>query len=299
MDLVSIIVPLLMLSLIGFVCVKRQLLTQAGLAGLSKITLTLFIPALLFLGMAKAELSLAALGKGVLAYYLPLILLFLGVFWLFKARGKSSALYGLTSSYGNAVLVGLPIIQAVWGEAALSTFYAILVLHSLVLFFLSGALLARFGEKRRNLSGLILSTLKNPLIGALMLGVLVNLSGISLYAELEQGLGYLAQAGLPCALIVLGASVASMKASLSWDSLVMIVAKLLVLPAMVLLSSCVVGLSELETRVLVVMAACPIGVNVHLYATSQGVSSQAINSAILLSTVLCVMVLPMWVLVLT
>ena len=56
--------------------------------------------------------------------------------------------------------------------------------------------------------GLILTTLRNPIIIALLLGAMFNLLAIPIFEPLLEAIALAGRAALPCALLVLGASLA-------------------------------------------------------------------------------------------
>ncbi len=294
---VQAILPIFGLIVLGFLLGWRQWLSGESAAGLANITFKLFMPTLLFAGIAKAPLADGLSPMLVLAYYLPVLLVFgLVNLVVHRRRGMATPL-GLTAAYSNNVLVGIPLVTSLMGPAGLVYVFAILVFHSLTLFSLHSAY-AAFGGQGRVDGRALLKNLANPVIVGLLLGALLNLSGLVPPEPLWRMVGWLSQAALPCALIVLGVSLARYRLRPSRGVLALTLAKLLLFPAMVWwLGGLLPGLSEPARAVLVLLAACPSGVNVLAFARTPE-DTRSVGSVVFLSTVLAALTIPGWMLLL-
>ena len=73
------ILPIFALIVLGYLLGWRQWLTTESAAGLANITFKLFMPTLLFAGIAKASLAEGLSPVLLLAYYLPVLLVFVVV----------------------------------------------------------------------------------------------------------------------------------------------------------------------------------------------------------------------------
>lgn len=295
MLVVQAILPIFGLIVLGYLLGWRQWLNAESAAGLANITFKLFMPTLLFAGIAKAPLADGLSPMLLLAYYLPVLLVF-GLVNLIahRRRGMPTPL-GLVAAFSNNVLVGIPLVTSLMGPAGLVYVFAILVFHSLTLFSLHSCYAALGGQERVD-GRALLKNLANPMIIGLLLGALLNLSGLVAPQPLWRMVEWLAQAALPCALIVLGASLSRYRLRPSAAVLGLAMAKLLLFPALVWWSSgWLPGLSEAARSVLVLLAACPSGVNVLAFAKTPE-DTRSVSSAVFLSTVLAALTLPGWML---
>ncbi len=292
---VQAILPIFALVLLGYLLGWRQWLSAESAAGLANITFKLFMPTLLFAGIAKAPLADGLSPMLLLAYYLPVLLVFgLVNLIVHRQRGTATPL-GLVAAFSNNVLVGIPLVTTLMGPAGLVYVFAILVFHSLTLFSLH-SFYAAFGSPERVDARGLLKNLANPMIVGLLLGALLNVSGVSLPEPLWRMFTWLAQAALPCALIVLGVSLSRYRLRPSRMVLGLTLAKLVLFPAMVWwLSMQLPGLSDAARSVLVLLAACPSGVNVLAFAKNPE-DTRSVSSAVFLSTVLAALTLPLWML---
>lgn len=295
MPAVLAILPIFGLIVLGYLLGWRQWLSTETAAGLANITFKLFMPTLLFAGIAKAPLADGLSITLLLAYFLPVVVVFCAVnFIVHRQRGVATPL-GLAATFSNNVLVGIPLVTTLMGHDGLVYLFAILVFHSLTLFSMQ-SFYAAFGSPEKVNVRALLKNLANPMIIGLLLGALLNLSGWTAPEPLWKMVTWLGQAALPCALIVLGASLSRFRLRPSSSVLALTTIKLMAFPALVWwFSSLLPQLNEGARSVLVLMAACPSGVNILGFAKTQD-DVRSVSSTVFLSTVLGALTLPVWVL---
>ncbi|HAB65395.1 MAG TPA: AEC family transporter, partial [Pseudomonas sp.] len=125
------ILPIFGLIMLGYLLGWRGWLAGEAAAGLANITFKLFMPAVLFTGIARAQLSDGMSVTLLLAYFGPVLTVFVVVALIaHRLLGRASPL-GLTAAYSNNVLVGIPLVTTLLGPASLVYVFAILVFHSL------------------------------------------------------------------------------------------------------------------------------------------------------------------------
>ncbi|HLT05280.1 MAG TPA: AEC family transporter [Pseudomonas sp.] len=292
MAAVQAILPIFLVIVLGYWIGRRQWVTQEAADGLSALTFRLLMPLLLFTGIARADLAQGLSPHLLLAYFVPALALFALVSLLAHRRlGRASPL-GLAAAYSNNVLIGVPLVAAVLGAQSMVYVFAILVFHSLLLFSVQ-SLYAAFGAGEKVRAQTLLGNLVNPLIIGLVLGALLNLSGLTLPQPLGRAADWLAGAGLPCALLVLGLGLSRFRLMPNRASWALALAKLLLLPALVFWLAGALGLPDAARAVLVVLAACPSGVNVLGFVRAPE-DSRTVSATVFLSTVLAAVGLPLW-----
>ncbi|WP_217475131.1 AEC family transporter [Stutzerimonas stutzeri] len=292
------ILPIFGLIMLGYLLGWRRWLAGEAAAGLASITFKLFMPAVLFTGIARAQLSDGMSPMLLLAYFGPVLTVFFGVGLFAHSRlGRASPL-GLTAAYSNNVLVGIPLVTTLLGAESLVYVFAILVFHSLILFSLQ-SFYSALGSGHKVSGAALLKNLANPLIVGLLLGALLNLSGLDMPKALWRIADWLAQAALPCALIVLGISLSRYRLRPSTAALGLTLVKLGLFPALVwYVGGLLPGLNDQARSVLVLLAACPSGVNVLAFVTHPE-DTRAVSSTVFLSTLLAALSLPLWMLLMS
>lgn len=299
MVVVNALMPVFGLILLGWFLGARRIIPTEGHKTLGIITFKLFMPVLLFSGLARANLLDALSPLLLMRYYIPAFVVFIAInLWMHRRLGRPSSM-GLAASYSNNVLVGIPVITVMLGVESLVYLFAILVFHSLLLFTLQSVYNAFWGNRGEKINWLgLLSSLANPLIIGLFLGALVNLSGLTIPGPLWRIVEMLAAAALPTALLMLGMSLASYRLYLSGTMAMLTTAKLVIFPLLVLGTGWLLpGLTADARTVLVLMAACPTGINVLAFSMGQE-DTRILGSVIFLSTVMAAVTLPIWLMVL-
>ncbi|MES2299837.1 MAG: AEC family transporter [Pseudomonadota bacterium] len=289
--IVALLLPLFLLAACGALLGRGNWLASSWSEGAGELTSKVLIPCLLFSGTYKNGLHGGGTASALLAFYVPVVLLFVLVAFAYRRHGNGAPL-ALASVYSNTVFVGIPVLNRVVGEQGLAHAFPIIAFHGLLaftLYYFSSAWKGRAG-----LFGALLRTVKNPVVASLAAGLLLNASGLRLPAQLSHALDMAGAAALPCALLVLGASLVRMRVTRPAQTLVAVACKLLVLPALVLLCARLFGLADDALRVLLILSSCPVGVNAHPVVQADGRDATTVSSAIVLSSVAACVTIPLW-----
>ncbi len=287
----TLLLPVFLLAGLGALLVKLPWLRPGWHTGVTDLTAKFLVPALLFASAWRTGVPPSLSWKVLCAFYLPLALLFAGA-RLFAGRGGSGAAAALAATYSNTVFVGVPVLIQALGEGSLQFAYPVIAFHSLCCFTLYH--LSEDGG-RSGWFGPVLNTLKNPIVAALLLGLALNLAHVVPPPALLRVFDMLGAAALPCALLSLGASVAALAPGRWLATGAVVLAKLVFLPlGVMLLSVFVFRLPPAAAMVLIVLASCPVGVNAAFVVKPAGGGAQLVNSAILLSSLLCAATIPAW-----
>lgn len=318
MNIIAIISPLILVGLLGFICTKSHWLNREQLNTLSKFTFSISIPAFLFYQMIKADFSNEVSPQLFAAFYLPVLLCYL-IAWLInyyfyktsidhnttipcEKNSASSAVFALSASYSNTIIVGLPVLLAAIGEQVIIIVFLILTFHSALLFTITAVLAAKNTNKENNQNkylywfGFIKNTFNNPLIISILSGLLINLLGFNLPTFLQEGLALIGKPAIALALFVLGGSLAfyQVRHELTFIGIACI-SKLILLPSLVFLTThYIFNLQPLAVTVLVILSACPTGVNAYLVALTHKHHQQTVAGAVVVSTLISTITIPLW-----
>ena len=291
--LLILLLPLFLMTGLGGVLATTRVLSPGWQQGLNGLTARVLIPAFLFGGAYKNGIPIAISWQFLAAFFIPLVLLFAAAAWGVR-RSEVSAARALAATYSNTVFVGIPVLTQAFGPDSLQYAFSVIAFHGLIAFTLY-YLAAPHASGSTPLGASLASAAKNPIVISLMLGLAANAVQLTLPPPLTAMLALMSNAALPCALLALGASLAALRLG-SWPQTVATVAvKLIVLPVCVLGLALLFGLPMPATAVLVVMAACPVGVNAGALVLADGKDGGLVSSAILLSSLLCMVTVPLWI----
>ena len=292
--ILDIIIPVFGIVGLGYVAARFGLFPTEANKGLSRFVFDFAIPALLFRTMATTDLPaeiewgylVSYFGGGYISWIAGTALSYL----LFRRSGAEPAIAGMTAGFSNTVLLGVPLILTTFGEAGTLPIFLLIACHSWQLLSVV-TIQAEIGigarnEMRRLPANVGMGLVRNPIIWALLLGIIANLVGMPMPTFANALLETLGRAALPCALFAMGASLAAYRivGALPQAS-VGTVLKLALHPAATYaLATYVFEVTPLWRDVAVIVAALPVGVNVYMMAQryESGVAPAA--TALILST---------------
>jgi malonate transporter and related proteins len=296
MEIIKILFPVFAIVSLGFVIVRLNVVSAGDIHGVSRLVFNILIPILLFNSLSKVELPQEFKWRFFLAYYLVVLAIYGLAMWtsrrFFAYSHEEQGVFGMGSTYSNLVLVGLPIISAGFGEEALLPLFMIISIHSAVQFFIVTLVVEGDTSGSRSAPQIAMDTLRrlarNPIIIGLVLGLLVNLLRVPVPPMVDETLGLIGRATLPCALLVLGGSLNEYKVAGHFaEAGTMIGLKMVLMPALVwILAFVVFRVDALWGAVAVMAAGMPVGVNAYMTAQKYQVGIATISTAFLISTLL-------------
>jgi len=290
----AIVAPVFLIIGLGYLAATRRLIDEGGFRGLNAFAFNLAAPALLFAGGTAGH---AGGGKAAFAFFAAALLLYgaalrLGARRLALPLGEAG-LFALNVTFGNTVMMGIPLIAATFGEAGVSILVTIIALHSMLLLTLATVVaeigLHRQAPWRRILAATLSGVARNPVVMAVFVALGWSSLGLPVPGVLRRTLELLGAATPPISLFCLGGSLAAFRAGPSWGEVAAATGlKLAALPLMVWGASALLGLSALETGVAVLTAALPTGANAFLLARRYATGADRSGATVLVSTVVSV-----------
>lgn len=283
--------PLILLLLAGVIA-KRSLQIEAK--PLSKITLYILSPALVFSSLVNSEvggLELLKLATGTVGLILGLsTLLSLSSKALRWTPGLTSAMK-LGSVFTNVGNYSLPIIASLFGRAGLERVAVIVVTHQLLMCSLAVYFAARSHLGAWRSLG---SVLRMPTAYAAALALGWRQFPIGPPAWLLETVGLLAQAALPIFLLLLGVQLAGVVISRRLGLLVFGSAvKLGASPAWAIVLGSWLGLDQISGKVLALAAAAPTAIVTTMLAIEFDAEPELVSSLTLCTTVLSLVSVPL------
>jgi len=300
-DVILIVAPVFGLILVGYGLARFGILSESAGNGLAEFVFTAAVPALLFRMMVTAE---AAEGASPLslwgAYYLAAAAVWitaaLATRFLLHRPARDGASISMGSTFGNIVMLGIPLAIDRFGSDA-ATPIAIIVSISSPLMWFVATLQIEMVTKRDSMTwaeqvkGLFVSLARNPLIIGLAAGLAWRWTGLGLHPIPDKMISLLGQAAIPGSLVALGLSLTGFKlqGQLRTVSLICILS-LAAFPALVwLLAFHVFALPPVWAGVAVLFSACPPGANAFLFASRYGAAQGSVSAAVALGTVLSIL----------
>jgi hypothetical protein len=289
--LLNTVLPVALVVFSGYLLGKR---IPMDLTTLSRLTLYLLVPALIFDAMYRAEYSREGLVGLALGFTLTYLLLFLAITGMARLLGlspeaaKSLLVCSLFPNSGN---MGLSLVYFALGEEGLRRAVVYFILSSVVMFGLGPAFIRGGGLKEG-----LLFTLRLPLFYALLLGLLLKTLGVSLPFRLDEGLRLMGQAAIPVLLLTLGMQMSQTRFQVGAFEGVASSLRLLVAPLLAYGVGFILGLPRLEHQVLVLQSATPVAVNAFLLTREFGGEALRVARSVVVSTFLAFLTIPLFLL---
>lgn len=305
----SVIAPVFLLVALGYVAVRVGFYPRGGISGLIAFVNNFATPCLLFRAMYEVDFASTFQATTLVPFYFAAFSAgAIGVVAsraLFRRRPGEAVVTGFSAYFANTVLVGIPIIERAYGQAALTTAFVIISVHAAILF-TSGIIAMEIARRdgagfAATLSRVLKSIVTNPLLWGVFLGLVGNLSGYPMPSVIDDTTALIALAIVPAALFGLGGALTEYRIAENWLEAVMVaVIKLCVQPAIVwVLMVPVLAVPHDIARVVVLLAAMPSGINTYVFATYYNRGTGMAANSVLITTVAGFVTISLWLWILT
>lgn len=287
MDLIltvlEIVAPVGLLGLVGFVWVRAGF--EYRMEFITRLCMTLSLPPLVFTALMKSEVDPAALTSLSLAAAVAYGGLTLAFWGLTSALNLDRRTYLAPLIFGNTGNVGLPLAFFAFGQAGLG--YAIVVFAVMILWsFTFGLWIVAGGGSPARL-------LREPIMGATLLGALFLWQGWQTPRWLTNSLELMGQIAIPLMLITLGVAVARLNARHLGRALWLSLLRAAICAAVALGAGLLLGLPDVALAVLILQVTTPVAVTSYMMAEKYGADSEAVAGLVIASTLLSVITLPL------
>ncbi|WP_282920655.1 AEC family transporter [Ignavigranum ruoffiae] len=324
MNVVSAITSTVFVILVGYYCRKREIFSEAVSKILSKVVLTVALPALAFnafmkpINQEQLQQGMSVLIWGILIY---IVLIFVTKIFYLKYEGDRKTTLEILTIFGSTTFFGIPIISAIYGDEGV--IYANIFNIGYRIFLYSYGFIAMSGLKmdKKNVKTMFLNPIVLATFGGLFIWLFqdqlpqvqtadgavaflrIDATAPWLYKPLE----YLAKLSSPLAWLSIGATLGSLKFSqaasnrTAWYYTVM---KIIAVPVINILGIYllhVTGLLHFNPTSLattVIMMATPTATVAAAYAINFDKDAVLASNASLLSTLAAVIMIPLWIVIL-
>jgi predicted permease len=307
-EIFRVVFPVFLLVGAGYAAGYFNLFKDEHADALMKFTQNFAIPCLLFGAIAKLDLSTVFKPQLLGAFYTGSVTCFLlstlGARYLFKRRAGEAVAIGFCALFANSVLLGFPIVERAFGTDALGPITAIVSIHAPFCYLLGITTMEFARADGRALPDTLKTVVKamfsNALMIGLLLGFIVNLTGLWLPQGLWDATSMMARAALPAALFGLGAVLVRYGVAPNiGETAMVLILRLGVHPCIALfMATQVFNLSTAVTQVVVLTAAMSPGINTYVFANMYNRAKATAASGVLLGTFAAVFSVTIWLAIL-
>lgn len=253
--------PILFMLLLGYAFFRTGMLSQDFIQSGSRLVFNVTLPCLLFLNVATADV-MALIQPKLLGSAIVIILLAVALLWLFSGSmaPRQRGVFVQCAFRSNMGVVGLALAVNAFGNEVLASAGVYLALMTIVYNLLAVMVLSAAQHQHEQNLVLMMgrSMVSNPLIIAIMLGLILSLAQLRLPEWLMTSGRYLADMTLPLALLCIGGSLSigrlhGNRNLLIWAT----VSKLILVPGLAALVGAWVGLRGTDLGILYLMTGAP------------------------------------------
>jgi malonate transporter and related proteins len=293
--LLDVILPVFLIIGAGYFAAWRKIVDAAAVDGIMRFAQNFAVPVLLFRSVSKLDLAQSydpallisfysgALAAGALGYF--------GARLLFDRSPADAVAIAFVASFSNSLLLGLPITERAYGAEALAGNYAIISIHSPVLYGIGITLMEIVRSRGEGLAKAALaqrvlkSIFTQPLVIGILCGFAVNLTGLPLPGVVTSAVDMMVKAAIPAALFGLGGVLLRYRPEGDMKTIAYLsLLTLIIHPAITFGLGHALGLNTDQMRSAVITAAMAPGVNAFLFANMYGVAKRVAASTVLLAT---------------
>jgi predicted permease len=296
---IAALLPVFLLIVLGFILKRTLMRLETQWHGLERLTYYVLLPALLIQTLVKADLTkvpVAGVGGALLLSALLMSLLCLAIRPLLARRGVDGPAF--TSIFQGATrwqtYVAFAVSSNLFGEAGLALASVAMVAIIPLVNVFSVAVLAHYvSPGKRSAGSIAMTVVRNPLIWACMIGLLLNVAHVplpKLWHEVADALG---RSSLAIGLLVTGAGL-HLEGMFrpSCAASVAVFLKLVLMPVIAVALALLFGLADSNLAIVTTCAAVPTSSSAYVLARQMGGDAPLLAQIITLQTILAAITMP-------
>lgn len=301
LEIFVIILPLFLIIVLGAILERLGIANERWSIVLNSFALKIGFPALIFSALTKSDLNLLKQLDLVVANSVFILLSFLLAFLIgemLKFSAKNMRTLFITLAFGNVAYLGIPTLEQVMGEGILPVASLIVAVYLFWMFTLGIGLMDYWQHHKKGIiKRIILKLIKNPLLIAVVAGLLVAGLHIPIPNVLGKSITMLAGSVTPVVLIVIGLFIGRSKYHdlQEWlPPFYFSIVTLIVLPALFFYGVQLFGYQTNHFSASIIEAAMPLAITPFALAEAYKLNRGFIARSIVLSTVLSIITIPLW-----
>lgn len=287
---INVTLPIIILLCFGKLLGKYRILDETFSEKSMKLIFHLTLPLLLFFNIYNGKIEYSNQFDLIFVAVVGTTILFITgeiVAAKFIAEKRERCTFVQAVFRGNNAILGLALCINAYGDVAYvpASIYSAIVV---ILFNVYGVITitrSLSGDKV-NIIRLLLNILKNPLIIAIILGLMMNYFAIALPKSIQVTGQYLANITLPLALLCIGASIqlqslGAFSRVATWG----VIARLIVAPLFMVMLAKLMGMSDMELAIVFLMTTTPLATAAYAMVRAMGGNATTVANIIGITTI--------------
>ena len=300
-EILLVIAPLFLIILLGAFLERLKIADERWSHVLNEFALKIGFPALIFAALTGTRFNLSLqldLIAANSAFLIGSFLLAGLIAKILKLDTKNLRTLFITLGFGNVAYLGIPTLVQIRGEAILPVASLIVAVYLFWMFTIGIGFLEYWQSGKKHVTKNILGHLiKNPLLVAVIIGLLVAGLQIPIPGILNQSINMIAASVTPIVLIVIGLFIGRSEfgSIKKWlPSLAFSMISLMLLPAFFYYGVILAGEPAREFSTSIIQAAMPLAITPFALADMYKLNKKFIARSIVMSTILSIITIPFW-----
>lgn len=304
--LISDLIPIIVIMLIGYISGRTNEFKSDQARIFNKLVLNFALPAALFISIVRADREMLAQNTtlGIISFVGLVGLFMVSYFtlqWFFKRTKAEAAVCALIAGSPTIGFLGFAILDPLYGtgvETGLVIAIVAIVVNAITIPI--GLYLLNAGNKEKSpdatsTSSTLLSVIKEPVVWAPVLAVILVLIGIKVPPEVDPTFVLLAKANSSVAVFAAGLTLSAYKIELDKEVTYNTFFKLILMPGVFLLAGWACGLNSHILQMLVLSVALPPAFSGIIISSSYQVYTRTGTSSLAVSVIGFIIAAPIWV----
>ena len=299
--ILNALAPVAFVILLGFYAGRSKMLSAESAKSLSTVVVNFALPCVLFVSIfsfsPKQFEDVDYVMTLLIGICLPFfIALFMGIFVWKKPVGEAS-LFASNSGFPDMAYFGLPVVLTVIGQQGMLPIIVGNIITSIVVIPVIMAMLhkGQGSGPSPSIGNIIVNTLKQPVVWAPLIGLILVLIGFKLPALATESLKLIGGISGGLALFTLGILLSLLTPRVDMEVVFAVILKNLVMPALVVALALLFKLDPILAKGAVIIAACPAATMGAMLSSQFGVAQEKIPGQILASNVAAIVTMAMWI----
>lgn len=305
-DVFVLLLPVFVLIFLGMLAERFQLVPPFGSTTLNQFLVNVGLPSLIFLSIAECkpedldhEAFLAGFAVSLFVTFGLLIPVFHHL--RLKTGYKEDVMLSMLASFPNVVLVGLPVLMALYPGSPVVVLASTLTnILEIPMVLITLFILVNSGAKGRHpIRTIALALVTNPVVLATVAGAVFYLTKSTVPSVIESPCRALGNSVMPCALVSLGIVISARLRNHTGTGafhpgrqIVILLGKQILQPVIAFAALTAFNTEPMWRSMGVLLAAMPVGTLAYAMSDSYKVAEDDASASVIMSTLLSLLLIP-------
>ena len=298
----NVVAPLCLVMALGYFLKYIKMFDENSLNVMNNVAFKVFLPTLLFYNVYSTNLGKVLDVNLMIFAAVSVLALFIATYLFVPIIEKDNKKRGVMMQgifRSNFVLFGIPVVTSLAGEGNVGTTALLIAIVVPTFNVLAVICLETFRGGKINIKKIIHGILTNPLIIAAFLGLICLILNIKLPTAIESSVKDISKIATPLSLVLLGASFSfSHVKKYLRETIIVVIAKLIVVPLIFLGISYAVGFRDIALLSLMIMFASPTAVSSFQMAKQMDADSDLASQIVVFTSAFSIVTVFTWIFVL-